>query len=447
MSQNDAVESGRTSVVRIKRRKGESPLRLLANVLTRLLIICFSVAFFGYLLYTAFFWFDSWRTGRIYEVGTYRAPLVEEMVMEDGQLGHALTFFGNDGDLLFIPELNRSFPFVGGMTEIDIADSSWFDLSPEGETAAIINMTPVVLTNKNGRVALPGMQLTVETPQSPLEMIEPKSDREEVDTSKFELKIKVVRGSKVLVNGEDQTDMVNNEGELLAVVDVDDIGDNPISVSVSTAHHRETRKDIILYREPQTIEMERSMNTVKSTTKSSATISGTVEVGANIVVDSTYNEGSLEVKENGSFSFKVPLPITGDNVITWHATMQGRQDQYASYTIYHVPPLTEYGGKAWKMDYKGLLDTNERWSADNRIFAVIGPVVEVWDEEGTQMMAIDVAPAEAEERQICVLENRAAVQNPEKDRRYKAYADVQPGLVFYNGANCPKLVCRYLVDP
>lgn len=423
-------------------------VRVLVNALLRLGILLFSIAFFGYIIYTAYFWYDSWRTDRIYSSGALREPDVVEIDMAYGQVGHSLTFFGNDGDELFIPELNRSFPFVGGLTQIDIQDSSWFDLAPEGEEAAIITLTPVIYTQGNGRIGLPPLELEIETPRSPLELVDPKSDRIEVDTSVFVLRIKVVPGSKVLINGEDLSAIISTEaGMLEANLQVYPIGDNPISINVSTPHHRQVRRDIVLYRAPQTIQMERDMTLVNSTTKNTATISGRAEPGANIVVDTKYVEGSLKVEPTGKFSFKANLTIVGDNLITWHATMDGRADQYASYTVYYVPTLAAYSRNAWALntqdEYDLLVKMTPFWEGQE--YLCRGPVVEVFEEEGVQYVAIDVAEKGAASPRICVLENKSGVKSPEVGKVYRAYADIA-GLRFYGDSNCPLLICRYMPE-
>ena len=414
---------------------------VLGKILGWFFVAIFFVAFASFIIYTVYFWFDSWRTSRIYDGTSLRAPTIEQLDMTFGQRGHSLTFFGKDGDELFIPELNRAYPFVGGMTQIDIADSAWFDLNPQTEENATVTLTPVIFTEGNGRINLPPMDLQIATPLSPLKLIDPPSDRIEVDTSMYMMRIQVIPGSKVLINGEDQSAHVSHEGLLEVNLNVTPTGDNPVSINVSTPYHQQTRRDIVLNRPPQTIPLERSMSLAKSTTKSTFTVSGTTLPGANIVVDTRYVEDSLTVKPTGAFSFRARLSAIGDNIITWHATLEGAQDQYASYTVYYVPPLEVYTGRAWLMDYANLRVMTDVW--EGRIFRCLGRVAEVFTEDDIQYIAINVA-ADGDPEKICILENKSG-KEPMEGSRYDAYADVS-GVYLYGDSNCPKLICRYLLD-
>ena len=428
-----------------------NPLKVVFTILARLLAGAFTICFFGAIIYTAYFWYDNWRINRIYEGGALRAPIIEAITLPYGQKGHSLTFFGNDGDELFVPDLNRSYPFVGGMTQIDIPDSQWFASVPQSDIGVVIPLMPVIFTERNGRIVLPRMDLTIETPDSPLEITEPRSDFVEVDTSLYTLRINVVPGSEVQINGEDQKPYVSHEGLLEANINVRPIGDNPISINVKTAHHREVRRDLILHRAPQTIYLERSLNLAKSTNNRTFTIEGNVAPGANIVVDTDYLPDTLKVDAAGKFSFRAIMTTIGDNVVRWHATMDGVEDQHASYTVYYVPTLNEYGGKAWRLnnqDYDELKVMIEM--RQGQPYLCWGSVVDVFvdEEDGIQYIVMDITRKSGEGSDLphyCVLENRSTVKDPEIGKRYKGYSDVD-GSYFYRDDTVPKFVCRYLTE-
>ena len=140
-------------------------------------------------------------------------------------------------------------------------------------------------------------------PQSPLTLINPTSDFQEVVNSIYSLQLHVVPGSKVLINGEDVTDVVDFEGKLSANINVG-YGDNNISILVATANHKQTRKDVVLFREPQDIALEPYINLDKTSSKDTMTIKGTMDASATLVVDTDYVKDSIKVDQDGSFSFK-----------------------------------------------------------------------------------------------------------------------------------------------
>ncbi len=416
------------------------------NAFMMFLLVVVSISFFGLVVYNGYFWYDSWRINRIYASGDVIPPEIEEITLADGRVGHAITFYGRDGDELFISQLGKSHMFVGGVARIEIPDSTWFDLSPEDQDAAIVTMLPVIYTEGGDRIRLPELTLDVKTPTSPLQLIDPTTDYAVADMSIYNLKLKVVPGSKVLISGEDASDTLNHEGLLEHNVNVYPQGDNRISVFVSTPHHKQTRVELNLFREPQSINLERDPNLAKSTNKELFVMYGTTEPGAQIVVDSKYVENSLVVKGTGSFSFKAKLSIIGENTINFHATMPGREDTYASYTVNYVPTLNIYSKKAWKMDYDALLKMIDQW--DKQVFLCSGPVVEIIPptDDAPQLVIVDVSTDADTEPKYVVLENRSSVSAPEVGKRYNTYAEVN-GTEFYNDTRCPKLVARYMLNP
>lgn len=426
----------------------QSPVSVLrtstvAKAILLFFVTLFSIAFLGLLIYNAYFWYDSWRTDQVYESGELMAPEVEEITLADGRIGHALTFYGRDGDEIFIPQLNRSYLFVGGLTRIEVADSAWFGLSPEDQEGAIITMMPQIYTDGGDVVQLPAMELDIPVPVSPLQVLNPPTDYTTVVTSMFNLQLKVVPGSTVLVNAEDVSTFVNFEGILEEPINIYPEGDNNISLFVSTPNHKQLRKDIVIHRAPQTINLEPSMNLAKNTTKTNFTVSGTTEPGATIVVDSLFVDGSVKVKPTGDFSFKAKLNTVGENVITFHAQMAGREDQYISISVNYTPPLKQYTDKAWAMDYEQLAKMTDIW--EGRVFLCSGPVVEYLPDTDPVQFVVDVAKADSLEPQYVVIDN-ASGTTPIVGQRYRVYADVS-GTQFYADKRVPKLVARYILNP
>ena len=74
--------------------------------------------------------------------------------------------------------------------------------------------------------------------------------------SSYPLQLQVVPGSSLFVNGEDLTSRLDRSGAFSGDVSVRPIGDNTYTVIVRTPQHKETRRDITIYREQFDIEIE-----------------------------------------------------------------------------------------------------------------------------------------------------------------------------------------------
>lgn len=398
-----------------------------------------SLIFLALASYRIYFWISAWHTDEIYDSMGVLAPEVDVLELDDGRVAHAITFYGEDGDSVFIKELRRSYMISGGLARIEIADSSWFDLNPDDVEAAIITLTPILETEGGDRIPLPVMELTIEPPASPLRLISPASDFETVNTSMYQLSVAVVPGSTVLLNGLDVTDMVDYAGVLSANINVYAKGENVISLLVNTANHRQTRQEIVLYRAPQEINLEPSLNLNKSSSRETMTISGSVDPQATLSVDTPYEEGSIKVDAEGNFSFTAKFSAIGDNVVTVRASMEGKVDSVITLTINYVPNLNTYSRKAWKMDYEGLKLMYEEW-AGYRIFLCQGEIVDVIAGD-PQILVMDVGTEGTQ--QLVLLENHTE-NSYEAGGTYRAYADVL-GREYYETDYCPKLAARYIL--
>lgn len=423
-------------------RKGPNRAMRVATGLMWTVFALVSIVFLCLASYRLYYWFDAWRLSRVYETGGRMAPDVEEITLDDGRAAHAITFYGKDGNSVFIKELDQSYLLTGGLARIEIPDSSWFTENPDDAEAAVITMTPVI-ENENGAYQdLPPLLLTVNVPESPLTLINPNSDFVQVANSIYSMQLKVVPGSKVLVNGEDVTDVVDYAGMLSANINVG-YGDNNISILVTTQNHRQTRKDLVIYREPQDIPIEPNLNLDKKSSKDTMVIKGTMDPTATLVVDTEYVKDSIKVDQDGSFSFKAKFTTIGDNVVTFRAQKPGLTDSVVSVHVNYVPSLNEYSRKAWKMDWKNLTLTYRQWFG--RIFLCKGPIVEIIQDE-TPLVVMNVGTEDAP--QYVILDNASSLTSPTVGVTYRAYADVAGnGNYFYENVYCPRLTARYFIAP
>jgi hypothetical protein len=423
-------------------RKGPNRAMRVATGLMWAVFALVTITFLCLASYRLYYWFDAWRLSRVYEAGGRMAPDVEEITLDDGRAAHAITFYGKDGSSVFIKELDHSYLLTGGLARIEIPDSSWFSENPDDVEAAVITMTPV-LENENGVYTdLPPLQLTINAPESPLKLISPESDFVQVANSIYSMQLQVVPGSKVLVNGENVTDVVDYAGMLSANINVG-YGDNNISILVTTQSHRQTRKDLVIYREPQDIPIEPSLTLEKKSSKDTMTIKGTMDPTATLAVDTDYVKDSIKVDQDGGFSFKAKFTTIGDNVVTFHAQKPGLADSVVSVHVNYVPSLNEYSRKAWKMDWKNLTLTYRQWFG--KIFLCKGPIVEIIQDE-TPLIVMNVGTEDAP--QYVILDNASTLASPSVGVTYSAYADVAgSGNYFYNDVYCPRLTARYFLAP
>lgn len=399
-------------------------------------VICFAIIGIG--IYKLVFWIDSYKITRLYTRGAY-TPTLNVITMSDEQQGHALIFYGEDGDLIYLPELDQSLSICGGIARLEIADSTWFNEDVSEYDYANITFAPVLIKQNGKQVQLPVIEYTIDVPDSPLTVVSPAKDGISVVTSSYPLELQVVPGSSLFVNGEDLTDRLDRSGLFSGKVSVQPIGDNTYTIIVRTPSHKETRKDVVIYRQKFDINIELDAEVSNTSSETSMEIKGTCEPGAFITVDTPYIEESLQQDMNtGKFSFVAQFDQLGDNIIRFRASMEGREDAIISMTVEYTPNLAQYSKNAWRMDYEQLRLYFENWL--QRVFLCEGSIVDKFIENDVEYLVMDVGDGSVE--QLIVLENHTSL-SPGLNTKYSAYADVA-GRYFYGTEYYPLLNARYM---
>ena len=399
-------------------------------------ILCFAMLCFG--TYKVFFWVSNYRITRLYTRGEY-TPTINQIQLDDGRIGHSIVFYGEDGDQVFLPELERSLSISGGTARISIADAEWFSGDVSEMESANVTLSPVLIDEKGMRTQLPTIDLAINVPESPLEVISPASDDLSIVTSRYELEFEVVPGSTVLVNGEDVTDIVDRNGLLSQNVNVYPVGDNIYTIIVQTPCHHETRREVKIHRQVFEIDVEvdASVSTISQT--ESTTIKGTIEPGANISVETAYIADSLIIDPNtGEFTFMAKLSTFGDNTVRFRVTKEGKSDAVVSLTVEYCPTAAVYASNAWAMNYNELKRLYEQWHG--QVFQCKGIIMDIYQSEGIEHLVMDVGTTE---QQLVILENHSAVAKPRIGQQCTALADVT-GRSMYQNQYYPTLAARYI---
>ncbi|HIU34195.1 MAG TPA: zinc ribbon domain-containing protein [Candidatus Pullichristensenella excrementigallinarum] len=392
----------------------------------------------GAAIYKLYFWKVDYDTSRLYERGDL-TPVVNQITLSDGRPAHTINFFGDDGGQVYIPELGYSTYISGRVGRVEIPDNTWFSGDLTDVESAVVSLTPVIIEENGDRIQLPAMEMVVDPPQSPITVISPAEEDLSVSTSIYPLEIQVVPGSTVLINGEDATEFVDRAGLLSKNVNVYPVGDNVYTILVRTPNHKETRVEVVIYRAQLDIEIELDTSVSNESSSSTMLITGKTEPGAMITVDTEHLPESVYIDmETGKFSFMAKFATIGENIVRFHASMEGREDASISMTVEYVPTLAEYSKSAWKMDYTQLRRLFEQWKG--RVFLCEGEIVHVFVDGDDQYCIMDVG---TDEQQWIVLLNESGIGSPTVGREYSAYADVQ-GRYLYEANYYPLLTARYM---
>ena len=392
-------------------------------------------------VYKLYYWIDAYRFEKLYTRGAY-TPTITQTTLDDGRAAHAITFYGDDGDCVYIDTLKKTVEFSGGVARIEVADSDWFGSDIEEVESAEVYLATTLIYEGGDKRNLPEIALEIEAPESPIQVISPAQEDIAVNSSIYSLEVQVVPGSNVNVNGKDVTDIVDRSGLLSVNVNVFPIGDNTYSIIVNTPNHKEARKDVLIYRQQMEIAVEINSTIPTFTTNSTVTVSGVCDLGATITVDTPYVADSLRHDPaTGEYSFMAQMKTIGINDIRFRASMEGKADSVLTLEVDYLPDLDTYASMAWAMNYKDLCAMFEEWKGN--VFICPGTVKDVFLVDDVTYMIMDVGPEGTE--QLLVLENYSKVTDPQIGAQYTAFADVD-GRYMYEGNYHPKLKIRYMYE-
>ena len=400
--------------------------------------VLLSVVILSLGIYKGYYWIKSVRLISYYKNHNLTEPMLDEITLNDGRPGRAITFFGEDGDLIYISELRQSYMIVAGVARVEIPDGTWFSIAPDDAESAQVVITPVQIAPSGKRTQLPPIEFTVAAPESPLKILSPSGGFEEIYAANYVISAQVTPGSRVLVDGLDVSDVVDYYGNLEVNVAVYPQGENVISIVVETEHHKQTRRDVIIYREAFEIPMEIKTTFIERSTRNTFTVEGTTDPTAQLVVDTPYEEDSLTMDAEGNFSFKAKFVTIGDNTVVFRATKPGLKDTTIAFTTYYLPSLAEYSRNAWRMDYAQLSKLTETWKG--RVFLCRGYFVETLSYNPFIIVWNVGSP---DEPKYLVLKNESAATSFETGVSYDAYADVE-GQYRWHDKFYPCLIARYI---
>ncbi len=364
--QRDDTYRGMVTVHSKKRRAAAIILRILLS-----LLCCVAVALGGIFMAKTF----TERAG-MSPVSSSDTRVELSETTADGHPAHRITIYGHENATIYIRETQSTYVIADGKVDITIPDYMWYDTesstyaTPVETDTMDVTVTPFIRYSQEGdQFQLEPINYTIDVPLSPITLINPPTEYQQVGVSIFEVRINVELGSTVIIDGTNVSTLIRAEtGNVSKNVSVLPVGENTISISVKSKYCREHKKEIVLYREPQDITLELDATVLvewnyepvteekynNATDEEKQTlyvpsISGITQPGAQVTVE--FPHWGLEVDQTtGKFSFHPIFSELGNNDVVIRASMPGKSDSVITHTVYYMPNADIYTRRAWDLD-------------------------------------------------------------------------------------------------
>ena len=425
------------------RRKKNKPLRVILS----LLLFFASAGLFAFGGIAGARWFAQRQDQ---QVRSDNESSVEcfATVTEDGFPAHTIIIRGRENATVFLQETASTYVIADGNVTLTIPDYMWYDTDSstyaqtyETDTAEI-TITPFIRYAANGeQYALEPQRFSIEVPISPVYLLNPGTFRAEVGVSIYEVRLNVLSGSTVYIDGTNVSTLIRETGNVSKNVQVLPVGDNTISISVKSKYYRENKMEVVLYRAPQEIPLElvptviTEWNYEDDDPLHQTTISGTTLPGATITVESPH-ENLVVNSETGEFTFKPLFPVLGNNDVVIRASFEGRADSVITHTVYFMPTADVYTRRAWDLDsqYSDLINYMDLRKRNGTIYVGTGVIKRIIS-TSPQMAIMDIGTETFEK--LVLLENSSKT-TWQIGVRYRIY-----GEAFGLYDNMPRLTVRY----
>ena len=352
---------------------------------------------------------------------TYRDPVVV-VDTEAEAPSHRIYFYGGKGESIHVPLLNEEFAVENGMAECVIADSLLLEGLADGETAKEVTVD-ATRVRTDGTTEPLSVSYTITVSPAPITLIDPAVNQMETAATSYDLRFRVTPGSKVLVDGNDISDLGNDKGEFTRTVDLSKGQTVEVTIQVETESYRPSTMVVTFLRPSMDVELEFTPNANWSTDKETLTVTGTVdpstELKANLPLD-----GEIKVNQkNGKFTMDVKLELYGEQELVLTATGKDGKSSTISHIVTRVPDLDTYTRAAWKMDYERLHAAPN--SQKGQIYLCEGTVKDLQTATKGVTFTLDLG-----NDQLLKM-TYTGVHVPTEGKEYRIYADVlgqQDGL-------------------
>ena len=373
------------------------------------------------------------------------APTVNPNVIVTASLmddlpAHIIQIPGEEGTTIYIRELHASYVVKNGYATFQVADHTWYDnLEGALDETMTVTLTPFLKTTAGRQTPMDLVTYPITIPLSRITLESPDSLRTTVSTTMYAIKISVVPGSRVTVNGQDCSDTVSSEtGEMSYNATVQPIGDNEFKFVVRSQYCRENSISVILYREPQEIPLDLAVGTYGTTDQKHMRVTATTLPGAYVEVLTPHTDLDItNLDSTGKFSFYAVFDKIGTNRITIKSSYPGMKPSIVNHDVYYLPPADEYTRKAWPLTAEGyseLLSNMQVRTANSQVYVVTG-IVQYSVSDKPQMVVINTS--EDGKSQPVLVQNYTNT-TWEVGKYYRIYADA-----YSTYSSMPWLNARY----
>lgn len=353
---------------------------------------------------------------------------------------HTILIPAEEGEQIYIKELHKSYLVTNGYAHVEVADYTWYENYEDYVSPSMdVSLSPYIRRTNGKHIPLDQINYTVDIPLSPISIVSPQNLRDTAYTQIYRIEIKVRENSKLWINGENYSDIVNTDNGLVTYnAPLKPIGDNVFEITCKAQYCRSNKISVVINRPKQEIPIDLSADLSAVSDYPYMTVRASTVPGAYVLVQTPHTDLDISnINKDGSFSFKASFNKIGDNEIRFTASKGNAPVSEVKFNVYYVPDIDKYSRSAWAMDdnnYNHLIATIGDRVKNSQKYVCIGTIEEFL----AQDPQLAIFNCGTDEKPIRILVENKTKRTWQFGKSYRLYADA-----FGMYKDMPRLTARY----
>ncbi len=407
--------------------------------LKTLIRVCSTIIILSILIFAALVFYDKVIKKRLAPAPSSNASIsatysaVQDTI--DNVPVHKIIVETDVGELVKI--LDKTVRVKDGKAEVVIEDKELVPLgketSPDGEVKVTLDVI-ISATNTKSRKDKVSFRLAPRT--APLNMIHPTQNEYIAEDDNLTLLMEVIPGSKVLINGDNFSDMVSKEGKLEKTFKLSEELEQKFEVKVVTEGFKDNIHTITIKRNsetshiPLTIDQKQPIKSDDQWVK----ITGSTAPGAklDLNVEVKYEP---KINEDGHFTIFAKTANIGYTPCTLTSSLENGETTSLNLVLERSTTEAEYTSKAWEFIYDDMVKNQSLHNS--QIFLLTGKVSEIFSLDGKYAFTLDISP-NSPNKQLVYIEYWGNIKL-EKGQSLKIF-----GNRWGNKDSIPKILAKFI---
>lgn len=310
--------------------------------------------------------------------------------MLDGKPVHRLIVQTPNGELVKV--LDKAVPVKDGRADVILQNDELMNILSKSENKD----SKIILDVKISKAGLHDKQFKVSfgmiVPETPLKILQPANGEDTADSNEYIIRLQVNPGASVYINNDNYTDLIKEDGNLEAKMNIPDQPETLYEIKASQKGFNDNVQKVVIKKGERNSPITINEKQPIKTSEDWVSITGKIPAGASLEVNRSLKSQPQIDQVTGNFRVDVQLDNLSLTPCTIKITEDGKEDYTTEVVIERSTTANEYTSKAWEFKYDLLKSDSQKFNG--KTFLVAGKIKEILNvsNTGKTTFLVDVSP-------------------------------------------------------